>query len=426
MLAAALFTSSVHAESGFTSLFDGKTLDGWVGAGAGNGGYLVENGSIVCPDSGSVLYSAAEFSDFILKLDFKLLAGGNNGVAIRTPVCDAGGEPTYDGIEIQIFDDGAPKHKNIKPWQHNGSAYGLIPSKNSQPKVGEWNSYEITAKGRNIKVKMNGKTIVDGNLNDVNDAEKISQHTGMFRDSGRIAFLGHHSRVEFRNIRIKELSHAEKDNKAPEGFKALFNGKNLDGWKGLMKQPLDNPFKRAELTPKDRADAQKEANDFIKGHWQVINGEIVYDGKARSLCTTKDYADFEMLVDWKLPAHGDSGIYLRGAPQVQIWDPYTKPTKNGSQVGSGAFYNNKKNPNNPIKVADKPIGEWNRFRIIMVGEKVHVFLNGQLVTRNTVMENYFDYTKPIFPKEQIELQHHNDPLWFKNIYIREIKTKKAE
>ena len=95
----------------------------------------------------------------------------------------------------------------------------------------------------------------------------------------------------------------------------------------------------------------------------------------------------------------------------------------GSEVGSGAFYNNKKNPSKPLKVADKPIGEWNRFRILLVGERAHVFLNGELVTRDTVMENYWDYSQPIFPSGQIELQNHNHELWFKNIYIREINSK---
>jgi hypothetical protein len=149
----------------------------------------------------------------------------------------------------------------------------------------------------------------------------------------------------------------------------------------------------------------------------------VFDGKGRSLCTVKDYANFELLVDWKIPAHGDSGIYLRGSPQVQIWDPHTKPPKSGSEVGSGAFYNNQKNPSKPLKVADKPVGQWNRFRIVMVGEKAHVFLNGELVTRETVLENYWDRALPIFASGQIELQNHGDALWFKNIYLRELPAK---
>jgi len=107
-----------------------------------------------------------------------------------------------------------------------------------------------------------------------------------------------------------ELPRAEKDNSAPEGFTALFNGNNLDGWKGLLKSPNDNPIKRAALTPEQTAEAQKEADDDMRAHWRVENGEFVFDGKGRSLCTAKDYANFELLVDWKIPAHGDSGIYF--------------------------------------------------------------------------------------------------------------------
>jgi hypothetical protein len=205
----------------------------------------------------------------------------------------------------------------------------------------------------------------------------------------------------------------KKDNTPPEGFKAAFNGKDLDGWKGLLdpRKKLDNPFNKAKLSPDELAAAQKEADDNMRAHWKVENGEIVFDGKGRSLCTIKDYGNFEMYVDWKIPPKGDSGIYLRGSPQVQIWD---------RAVGSGGLYNNKTNADNPLKVADKPVGEWNRFRILMVGEKLHVFLNGELVVQNTILENYWDRKQPIFPTGQIELQNHGDHLWFKNIYLREL------
>jgi len=213
---------------------------------------------------------------------------------------------------------------------------------------------------------------------------------------------------------------AEPDNTPPAGFTALFNGKDLTGWKGLLAEPNDNPIKRAALTDSERAAKQKAADENMRAHWKVENGEIVFDGKGRSLCTIKDYANFEMLVDWKIPARGDSGIYLRGSPQVQIWDPFTDGGNAGAKVGSGGLYNNQKNPANPIKVADKPIGEWNHFRIIMKGDKVTVFLNGELVVNDTILENYWDRTQPIFRTGQIELQNHGDHLWFKNIYIREL------
>jgi len=152
----------------------------------------------------------------------------------------------------------------------------------------------------------------------------------------------------------------------------------------------------------------------------VVDGVLTFDGKGRSLCTAKDYADFEMLVDWKIEKGGDSGIYLRGSPQVQIWD--TALTSVGAQVGSGGLYNNQKNPSKPSKAADKPVGQWNTFRIIMVGENVTIYLNDELVVDNVVLENYWDRSKPIYPTGQIELQNHGNFLYFRNIYIREILT----
>jgi hypothetical protein len=207
-------------------------------------------------------------------------------------------------------------------------------------------------------------------------------------------------------------------NKPPKGFVALFNGENLSGWKGLLKSPYDNPIKRGTLSPDRLKELQKEADEDMRAHWKVADGTLVFDGKGRSLCTAKDYGDFEMLVDWKILKDGDSGIYLRGSPQVQIWDTQ-RPS---AEVGSGGLYNNQKNPSKPTKVADKPVGEWNTFRIFMIGEKVTVILNGEIVVDNVIMENYWDRDIPIFPTGQIELQNHGNTLYFSNIFIREILT----
>lgn len=203
-----------------------------------------------------------------------------------------------------------------------------------------------------------------------------------------------------------------KDNKAPDGFTALFNGKDLTGWQGLIEI-----HKRAKMSPEEREKAQKAANDKVLPHWTVTDGILYYDGKAQSLQTVKDYGNFELLVDWKIEKNGDSGIYLRGNPQVQMWDPMSK-TANG--VGSGGLFNNQKNPNKALKVADKPAGEWNTFRIVMKGDKVNIWLNGEKVVEDTVLENYFERGKPLPTKGPIELQHHGDKLWFKNIYIKEL------
>lgn len=207
------------------------------------------------------------------------------------------------------------------------------------------------------------------------------------------------------------------DNTPPDGFVALFNGKDLTGWKGLLKSPLDNPAKRAKLSSVERAKAQQEADQVMRASWSVADGVLHFNGKGRSLCTAKDYGDFEMYVDWKIEARGDSGIYLRGSPQVQIWDP------SHSKVGSGGLYNNKKNPSKPLVLADNPIGQWNTFYIKMVGDKVTVKLNGKLVVDQVTLENYWEREKPIYPTGQIELQNHHSNLWFKNIYLREIPRK---
>ncbi len=203
------------------------------------------------------------------------------------------------------------------------------------------------------------------------------------------------------------------DNTPPEGFTALFNGKDLTGWKGLV----ENPEKRAMMKPEDLAAAQKVADEKMRAHWKAIDGVLVFDGKGDSICTAKDYGDFEMYVDWKIEKGGDSGIYLRGSPQVQIWDP-ANPSAGGT--GSGGLYNNKQNPSKPLVLADNPVGQWNTFYIKMVGDEVTVKLNGKLVADNVVMENYWDYNKAIYPTGQIELQNHGNNLYFKNIYIKEL------
>jgi HEAT repeat protein len=196
----------------------------------------------------------------------------------------------------------------------------------------------------------------------------------------------------------------------PEGFSPLFNGRDLRGWKGLV----ENPVVRRGMKPEELAAAQSKADSSMRAHWSVGDGVLMFDGKGENLCTSRDYTDFEMLVDWKIEKNGDSGIYLRGSPQVQIWDPSQWPE------GSGGLYNNQKNTARPLVCADNAVGEWNRFRILMIGEHVTVWLNGVMVVDSVVLENYWDRSLPIFPSGQIELQSHNSPLYFRNIFIREI------
>ena len=201
-----------------------------------------------------------------------------------------------------------------------------------------------------------------------------------------------------------------------EGFKPIFNGIDLSGWHGLV----GNPLTRAEMSVKELAAQQKTADIEMSANWSVKDGVIVFNGSGANLCSIKEYGDFEMFVDWKISKEGDSGIYLRGTPQVQIWD--TSRTDVGAQVGSGGLYNNKINRSVPLKVADNQVGEWNTFRILCIGDKVSVWLNGELVTDNTTFENYWDPAKPIFEKGPIELQAHGTDLQFRDIYVREIST----
>ena len=164
---------------------------------------------------------------------------------------------------------------------------------------------------------------------------------------------------------------------APPGFAPLFNDKDLTGWKH---------------------------NAEVESHWKVVDGILTYDGKGNSLVTDRDYKHFVLMVDWKIDKGGDSGIYLHGQPQVQIWD---------DPIGSGGLYNDK---NEPIKNVDRPVGEWNHFTIVMINNRVTVIENGVRVVNAFPMHSI----NGVPPTGTIELQHHNSPLWFRNIFIREL------
>lgn len=196
----------------------------------------------------------------------------------------------------------------------------------------------------------------------------------------------------------------------PRGFHALFNGHDLEGWRGL---PGDLPVV-AKMTPTERADAQTAADQRMREHWKVIDGVLTFDGQGDNLCTSRDYADFELLIDWRIPKGGDSGVYIRGNPQVQIWE-------SPPNVGSGGLYNNKQHRSSPLAVADRPAGEWNSFRILIVGDRVSVHLNDVLVTNDTPMENYWERGQPFPVSGSIELQAHGGPLEFRSIFIREMR-----
>ncbi len=229
---------------------------------------------------------------------------------------------------------------------------------------------------------------------------------------------GHEAYTVLRRVEASLADPAEKERAAniiferlrQGGFVPLFDGRSLAGWKGLVADPPA----RARMTPAELLKAQTEADDRMRAHWKAADGVLVFDGKGESLCALADYADFELLVDWKIEKGGDSGLYLRGSPQVQIWDAAANP------AGSGGLYNNQKGRSLPLEKADRPVGEWNTFRVFMIGERVTVYLNDRLVVDNTVLENYWERDKPIYPLGSIELQAHGNPLYFRNIFVREI------
>ncbi|MBT8044584.1 MAG: DUF1080 domain-containing protein [Verrucomicrobiae bacterium] len=225
-------------------------------------------------------------------------------------------------------------------------------------------------------------------------------------------------------MKITELPSGDTGahNTPPEGFTALFNGENLDGWFG---HGTKDPRTLWKMSPEQLKAHKEKTREDIRQHWSVENGVLINDGKGLYLTTNKDYADFELMLEYKTVPKADSGIYLRGVPQVQIWDT-TKAGgkwKHGADKGSGGLWNNSKGApgKNPSKLMDKPFGEWNSMRILMKGQKVSVWLNGEKVVDNAVMENYFDRKKPIFAKGPIQLQTHGGEICWRNIFIKELK-----
>lgn len=202
--AAADAVGTADTKEGFVSLFDGASLAGWQGA---TKGYDVVGGELRCrKGAGGKLLTDKEFSDFILRFDFRLTPGANNGLGIRAP---AEGDAAYNAMELQILDDAHPKYASIKPWQVHGSIYGVVAAERGSLKpAGEWNNQEVTVQGSRVKVVVNGKTIVDADVAPIREGQSTldgKPHPGLTRTSGRIGFLGHGDEVHFRNIRIKEL-----------------------------------------------------------------------------------------------------------------------------------------------------------------------------------------------------------------------------
>jgi Domain of Unknown Function (DUF1080) len=209
-------------------------------------------------------------------------------------------------------------------------------------------------------------------------------------------------------------------------FRPIFNGKDLTGWYGL------NPHLVVKLEGEKKAEALKKMRDEFAKDWKVENGELVNDGHGPYATTEEEFGDIEFLIEYKTVAGADSGIYLRGSPQVQIWDKSqvfdpAKPTRR-PHLGSGGLFNNTPDTpgRDPLVVADKPMGEWNSFRIRQIGARTWVWLNDKLVVDGNVMENYWDRTKPLPAKGPIMLQTHGGEIRWRNLKVREISAEEAK
>lgn len=214
---------------------------------------------------------------------------------------------------------------------------------------------------------------------------------------------------------------------SPTGFTPLFNGTDLTGWCG--REQMDPSVFRA-LPEAERADRQSKANADLKEHWRVADGEIINDGHGVFCTTEEEFGDFELLVDWKMTNSGtDSGIYLRGCPQVQIWDPNNADAHQyGAHLGSGGLWNNDpESPGkDPLVKADRPIGQWNTLRIRLVGDRATIHLNGQLVVDNAVMHNYWNRDENLYSRGPIQLQTHGEEMRFRSILIRRLDDSQTD
>lgn len=211
----------------------------------------------------------------------------------------------------------------------------------------------------------------------------------------------------------------------PPGFSLLFNGTDLTGWYGME---TTSPEELAAMTPEARAAKKTADTEAAVQHWTVENGELVNDGAGPYLTTEQEFGDMELLLEYKTVPRADSGIYLRGTPQVQIWD-FTDEEKFGigADKGSGGLWNNSPGTRgkDPLVLADRPFGEWNQFRIRQIGACTTIYLNDQLVVDNAHLENYWNRERPLYATGPIQLQTHGGEIRWRNIFVREIGAEEA-
>jgi hypothetical protein len=425
-----LAAMSERQDDGMTPLFNGKDLTGWVNVNGAPSTYFVKDGMLVTSGKpNGFLRTEKQYENFILDLEYKhIVPKGNAGLFIWADALPAQAVPFPRSVEVQVMDgintENYTSHGDIfsihgatcKPDRpHPAGWQRCLPSERRAKPAGEWNHYRLECNNGSIQLAVNGKV--------------VSGVSACNPRKGYICIEAEGTECQFRNIRIMELpSTNPKPNEiatVAEGFRPLFNGLDLTGWKN---------------------------EPGHKGHWNPDGFAIRYDGKseapgeAKHLWTEKEYGDFVFMCDWRFPAKpkklkrpvilptgdvakedgklkeveiddaGDSGIYLRGndKSQVNIWC---------WPVGSGEVYGYRTDPRMPAEVragvtpkknADKPIGQWNRMIVTMKGDRLTVDVNGQRVIENAQL--------PGVPKSgKLALQHHGDPIEFANLFIRELE-----
>lgn len=395
-------------ETGFLTIFDGQLFSAWkLGPGA-VGAFSLGDGSLVCRSGAEGwMLTERQYGDFILRFDFRADEGGQAGLVMRAPM---EGDPRIVGWEMQLGPGPFPEDRGSMGG--HGSLVGVAKATAAQggyyrQKSG-WNEQEVVVRGRRVRSLLNGREILNVDLNQLPNPEVLLRRPGLVRDRGHVGLVNRGGGVELRNIRIRELASGTPVNLAPDGFEALFDGRTLRNWRGLVDPPT-----RAKLSAGDYLVEQIRADHVMLSNWRVEEAALAYRGRGfDNLCTIQEFGDIELWLDWKIEPGSDSGVYLRGTPQVQIWD---------QAVGSGGLFNNKRHPRDPLLRADRYPGTWNRFRIVMVGERVTVWLNEEVVVYNTVMENYWHPGQRIADRGPIELQAHQTPVWFRNVFVRRLR-----
>ncbi len=429
-LFATLAVTSTFAadEEEFVSLFNGKDLSGWVNVNCAPNTFSVCDGMICSTGVPTgIMRTERQYENFVFELDWRhMRAKGNAGLFVWSAPLTAPGVPFSRSIEIQILDgretENYTSHGDIfsihgstmKPDRPHPAGWPrCLPSERRCNPAGQWNHYRATCNDGSIKLEVNGKL--------VSGASQCNYRKGY------ICLESEGSPCQFRNIRVKELpsTNPKPDEIAPtaQGFKSLYTGVDLSGWK---------------VEPGD------------EGHWRAKNWILDYDGKSEAkdkhLWTEKEYGDFVMICDWRwtrkpvklacpvvlpcgntalgpdgkpqtieVPDAGDSGIYLRGSSKAQL-NIWCWPIGSGEVWG---YRNDKQMPGEvraavtPKLNADNPIGRWNRFVITMKGDRLTVELNGQTVIERAQLPG-------VPARGPIALQHHGDPIQFANLFIKEL------